>query len=109
MVFYKLSKTFGWTPRQIAELTEFEVNYYLTIARKAELNEAVDTYLAYEKTGRKKLLKKSVHDPVRRRHIFRQLERSAEANVKISNEVREKEMQTVGRIMEKIKKEKGGK
>jgi len=79
------------------------------MARKFELNEAVDSYLAYEKTGRKKLLKKSVNDPVRRRHIFRQLERSAEADIKISNEIREKEMTTVSRIMEKIKKEKGGK
>ena len=78
------------------------------MARKDELNEAVDTYLSYGKQGKKELYKKTLENPVRRRHFFRTLEQSARQDITTTTAERKEQIDIVARIAKRIKKEKEG-
>jgi truncated hemoglobin YjbI len=90
-------------------MTEFEIGYYLTMTYKDELNDAVGSYLGQGKEGKKALYKKTLENPVRRRHFFQTLEKSARQDIEITAKERKEQIAVITRIAKRIKNEKEGK
>lgn len=76
-MFDKLSARYGWTNEQIWDLTETEINEKIIEIRNAEMQEILNKYYEYGKSGIEQLLKLPDDNPIKMEFIRREKEKEA--------------------------------